>query len=116
MDYPHRDTNMFKLLQSLAINGDMSVEDFATDSVYLMAGGNKRGARESLKRLIDKNFVIELDDCVRITADAKSYVEDVLELHEKIKPGDIVQAPYRNIWSSEIKDYTKSLYANKRGY
>ncbi len=116
MDYPHKDTNMFKLLESLTVNGDMTIEDFLTDKVFSMAGGNRRGIREAAKRLLNKNLITLADNHYRITPEAKNYITSVMQLHQKFKPENIVQSPYRNIWSPEIKDYTKNLYANKRGY
>ena len=116
MAYPRKETNMFKVLHSLTVNGQMSIEDFQSDAVYLMEGGNKRGVREAIKRLLELDFIASNADGFQITADAKSYVEDILEFAEKVKPVNVVTAPYRNIWTKEISGYTGSLYANKRGY
>lgn len=116
MTYPRKETNMFKILHSLTLNGEMSIEDFQSDAVYLMEGGNKRGVREAVKRLLELNLITGNNDCLQITLDAKGYVEDVLEFAGKVKPINVVEAPYRNVWTAEISGYTRSLYANKRGY
>lgn len=116
MNYPHKDTNMFKLLESLAINGDMTLEDLLTDKVFTMAGGNRRTIRDTAKRLLNKKLIYCVKNVYIIPDEVKSYVEDVMETQEKFKPENVVQPPYRNIWTKEMTGYTKSMYANKRNY
>jgi hypothetical protein len=116
MNLPYVETNMFKMLQAFAVNGDLSIADFSTDPVFLMAGGNKRTIRETIKRLMDRECITKIGERYRIEEKAKEYVEDVLEMRTKNPVENLVQAPYRNIWTQAISGYTKSLYANKRGY
>lgn len=116
MNLPYVETNMFKMLQALTASGDLSISEFSVDPAYLMAGGNKRTIRETVKRLIDRECVKKIGDRYRIEPKAKDYVEDVLEMKTQKPLENLVGSPYRNVWTPEISGYTKSLYANKRGY
>jgi hypothetical protein len=103
-------------MESLTVNGEMTLEDLLVDKVFSLAGGNRRGIREAIKRLLAKNLITRTGNQYSIVEEAKGYVEDVMEIYEKMKPENVVQSPYRNIWTPEMNGYTKSLYANKRGY
>lgn len=114
MNYPRRNTAVFKVLESLVVHGDMNVDQIIDRVGYVMDKSTRYSMTQLMKRMLNQGYIVALKEKYTVVADVRSYVEDVIEFSETIDKGEVVQPPYRNAFTPELKNY--NLFAHKRGY
>lgn len=115
MYLPRKDTNSYKLLQILHEHGELTLPELL-HYLALVGSPRKDRATDSLNTLLKKKLVGLRQDKYYLRDEIIAVLDDVMEMQSKFVPKNVVQPPFFNAFTPEMKGYDAKLFANKRGY
>ena len=116
MKNPRTTTKVFSMLECFAQFGAMNVEEIIEKMGNISHKATLTGMNRILKDAVEQDYIEFRNGRYQLTEQIESFVLDVMEMRDKHPKEQGIPAAYRNIWTPELKNYTASLYQNKRGY
>jgi hypothetical protein len=113
---PRRSMKMFTLLECIYELDGATYDEVIDHIGNISSRSNYSEMIKFFKSGMEAGYLIKREEKYKLTEEAYYHVEAVLKLEGLYKPKDLVQAPYRNIHTPEMKLYESKLFANKRGY
>jgi hypothetical protein len=113
---PRRSMKMFTLLECIYELDGATYEEVIDHIGNISSRSSYSEMIKFFRSGMDAGYLIKREEKYKLSEEAYYHVEAVLKLEGLYKPKDLVQAPYRNIHTPEMKLYESKLFANKRGY